>query len=150
MKLKIDTKTIQTLNPCKDRFDNWLEHYDNKTYTVKQFFALDNITHSDKLWVVLRLVSNETKVIFALDCAFDAAAAYAYAADAYADADAADADAAVAAAYVAAAADADAAAYVAAAAAAYVAAAYADAARKAKQAEQLEVLIYLIEGKNYV
>ena len=135
MKLKIDTKTIQTLNPCKDRFDNWLEHYDNKTYTVKQFFALDNITHSDKLWVVLRLVSNETKVIFALDCAFDAAAAYAYAADAYADADAADADAA---------------AYVAAAAAAYVAAAYADAARKAKQAEQLEVLIYLIEGKNYV
>ena len=180
MKLVIDSAIIKALNPCKDRFDNWLVHYDrtisdftqpNKgkkpfTYTLREFLRLPNITHQDKLWVVLRLVDNDTKVFFALDCAFsaaayaaaDAAAANATAAAANAaaavDANAVDANAAAAAyaAAAAAAANAAAAAYAAAAANAVDAnaAAAAYAAVKKEESRQLKALIYLIEGEKDV
>jgi hypothetical protein len=88
-KLIINTKVIAELNPCKDRFDNYKYYYEHRDFTLRQFLALKNITHNDKLWVVLRLVDSDTKVIFALDCCFSAYAA-AYAVAAYdADADAA-------------------------------------------------------------
>ena len=183
MKLVIDSAIIKALNPCKDRFDNWLVHYDrtisdftqpNKgkkpfTYTLREFLRLPNITHQDKLWVVLRLVDNDTKVFFALDCAFSAAAAvdanavdanaaaaaYAAAAAAAVDANAVDAAyaaAAYAAAAAAAAANAAAAAYAAAAANAVDAnaAAAAYAAVKKEESRQLKALIYLIEGEKDV
>ena len=88
-KLKINTDVIKALNPCKDRFDNWLAHYGSKNCTLRQFLALDQITHRDKLWVILRLVDNDTKTVFALDCVFSAAAYAAADAAAYAAADAA-------------------------------------------------------------
>ena len=169
MKYKIDTKLITQFNPCKDRFDNWVAHYDNKKFSLIEFLELENITHRDKLWVALRLMNNDTKVVFALDCSF---AAYAYAAAASADAYAADAyayaayaaadayayaayaaaDAYAADAYAAAAASADAYAataaaaaaayadaYAAAADAAYAAAAYAAAADARKQEELRQI-----------
>ncbi len=151
MKLTINTEVIKTLNPCKDRLDNWLFNYTNRDYSLRKFLALPEIIHSDKLWVTLRLVDNDTRVIFALDCAFSADAADA----AYADAAyaaycaAAAADTAAAAADTAAAA-ADYATYAANAAAnAYAYAGYADAdaiAFEQEQSRQLEALVYLIEG----
>jgi hypothetical protein len=129
MKLKINTDVIAKLDPCEDRFDNYKHYYEHRNFTLRQFLALDNITHKDKLWVVLRLADNDTKVIFALDCSFSADAAdAAYAAYA--------ADAADAAAYAA---------YYAAYATAYAANAT-NAAKKAEQDRQIEALIYLIEG----
>jgi hypothetical protein len=162
--MKINTKVIKKLNPCEDRFNNWLKHYDTKTYNLRSFLGLKHITHKDKLWVVLRLIDNDTKVFFALDCSFaayaaayaaDAAAAYAADAAAYA-ADAAAAYAAADAAYAtfysadAAFYSADAAFYSADAAsyaAAYAAANAATYARKKEENRQIEALIYLIEGK---
>ncbi len=148
--MKINTKIIKGLNPCKDRLDNYLKYYETADFDVRSFLGLENITHKDKLWVVLRLIPNETKVIFALDCSFSAADAYAAAdacaaaADACACAAAADAcaaaaDVAACAAYAAAAAD----------VAACAAAAYADVAayaRKTEESRQIEALIYLIGG----
>ncbi len=155
MKLTINTKLIETLKPCKDRLDNWLVNYNVEDYSLREFLALPEITHSDKLWVILRLIDDDTRVVFALDCAF---AAYDYADD-YADDYAAD-YAANAAYYAAtsAASNADAAAYAANAAyyAAYATYAYAAAnaaycaaaaASKQEQNRQLEALIYLIEGE---
>jgi hypothetical protein len=126
MKIRVNTKIIQELNPCKDRLDNWLKHYPKFNQDITKFLHLKNITHTDKLWVALRLISLEMRVIFALDCSFSAYAAdadaYAYAADAY--------DYAFAAASYA-----------------DVYAAYADVyAADAEQARQIEALIYLIEG----
>jgi hypothetical protein len=88
-KLLINTKVIEKLNPCKDRFDNWKRYYEYRSFDLKSFLGLKNITHRDKLWVVLRLVDNDTKIIFALDCCFSAAnAASAASASAYASASA--------------------------------------------------------------
>src|ERR1700677_1390623 len=78
--MKINLEVIKKLNPCQNRLNNYIHYYNNKTFTLKQFFALRKINHSDKLWVVLRLIDNDTKVIFALDCAFSANAYAAYAA----------------------------------------------------------------------
>src|ERR1700677_2365151 len=126
--MKINLEVIKKLNPCQNRLNNYIHYYNNKTFTLKQFFALRKINHSDKLWVVLRLIDNDTKVIFALDCAFSANAYAAYAA------------------YVAAStytATADAADYV--AARAVNAATAAANATATEQKRQLEFLIYLIE-----
>jgi hypothetical protein len=49
-----------------------MKHYAGKTFTVSQFCNLPELTHQDKLWVLLRLVDNDIKVIFAMDCAFNA------------------------------------------------------------------------------
>ena len=80
--MKINRKIIEKLKPCKDRLENYVSHYGNKTFDVTEFLKLDKITHRDKLWVVLRLVDPDTQVIFAMDCVFAAYAAdTAYAAE---------------------------------------------------------------------
>jgi hypothetical protein len=170
----INKETIKALNPCKDRYENYLVHYSEFIGTIEDFLLLPKISHDDKLWVSLRLLSRKNVEAFALDCAvsaqkYAANAAYAadaayyaaYAADA-ADAAAADAayyaaDAAYYAAYAAYAADAAAAdaAYYAAAAAAYYAAnaAYAAdaaayyAANAAEKEFQIEALIWLFNSE---
>jgi len=134
--MKINRKIIEKLKPCKDRLENYIEHYGDRTFDVIEFLQLDGITHRDKLWVVLRLVDHDTKVVFAMDCALTAIAAntavYSVdATDVYASA--------VNVAY-----DAAYAAYVdatnAAADTAY------DVAYDAEQERQIEALIYLIGG----
>ena len=137
MKLKINLDKIKTLNPCKDRLDNYVYYYEHRNFTLRQFLSLNNITHADKLWVVLRIIDDDTKVYFALDCSFSAyAASYAASDAAYV----ADADAAYAS-YVADAVYAACAVY-----AAYVADADAAYAKKAEEKRQIQALIYLIEG----
>ena len=67
--MKINKSLIETLNPCKDRFDNYLLHYSNKSFTVQQFMGLKRITHSDKLWVTFRLLSKNKLRLAAADIA---------------------------------------------------------------------------------
>jgi hypothetical protein len=157
MKIRINTKTLEKLNPCRDRLDNWKTHYSKFDGDITEFLLLDKISHQDKLWVCKKLVPMETLVIFAIDCSFsatyaayaayaadtDAAAAYAATYVAYADAYAA-ADAAYTAAYVAAG---DAYATYA-AGDAYATYAAADAYDR-EQARQIEALIYLIKGEKH-
>jgi hypothetical protein len=155
MKILINTEIIKSLNPCKDRFQNWLEEYNTWNGDIQEFLLLENITHQDKLWVSLRLIPRILVETFSLDCVISAAASAAYSADAaasaasaaYAAAYAADAAyAAASAAYADAAADAAAAASAAAASAASAAAAAAAAyaAAAAERERQLCVIEYLI------
>jgi hypothetical protein len=129
--MKINTDIIKALNPCKDRYDNWVKHYPKFNKDTLDFLELKNITASDKIWVSVRVLPKELVDVFAIDCAFRAyvAAATCAAATCVADyaADAAAAYAASSAAYAA-----DAAAYAAAAAADYAAADAADAAAAAE------------------
>ncbi len=128
----ITTELIEDMRPCRDRLDNWKEHY-NKLEWVSylEFSQLPKITHRDKVWVLLRLLSRTSIEVFAIESAISAqqyAAAYADAAYA----------AYAAAAY----------AYAAYAAAAYADAAYADAAdaRSKEEEYQLKSLLYLLEN----
>jgi hypothetical protein len=142
MRIRINTEIIKSLNPCQDRLDNYLQHYPEFDGDVKKFFKLKHITHQDKLWVVLRLVDHDTRVIFAIDCSFSAyavanAAYVANAAGAYA-VDVAYANTTYTT-YAAYAADV-------AGAAAIAAGAYAAARKQEEQARQIESFLYLIGG----
>jgi len=58
----INTKTIKLMNPCADRFNNWLEHYYEFEGSVNQFLNLTKINHSDKLWVTFRYLPKNATV----------------------------------------------------------------------------------------
>jgi len=133
----INREVIKSLNPCPSRYENYLRHYVDFYGTIEDFLFLPRITHQDKLWVSLRLLSRENLEAFALDCAISARKY----ASAYAAAYAAAAYAANAAAYAA-----NAAAYAAAANAAY-AAANAAADADAERAFQIEALIWLFKSE---
>lgn len=52
----ITTDLIKSLNPCKDRLDNFLTQYGHYWQgTHREFAALDNITYEDKKWVLERV-----------------------------------------------------------------------------------------------
>ena len=91
----VNIEKISALYPCAARFNNYLTHYEHFRGTLEEFFALDKITHSDKLWVALRLLPRFEVEVFAIDCAavaqgYDTANAAANAAAANAAAVAAD------------------------------------------------------------
>ncbi len=127
MKIRVNTRRIEKLKPCQDRFENWKQLYPDWEGDITEFLRLGGITPQDKVWVAVKLMPRFLVEVFAIDCAMNAADA----ADA-ADADAADAaDAATDAATYAA----DAVVYTYAAYAAYVAdSAYAAAATAATAA----------------
>jgi hypothetical protein len=60
----ITLETIKALKPCKDRLDNYVKHYSEKSFTHGQFMGLKNITPEDKIWVALRLIP-QAKLRFA-------------------------------------------------------------------------------------
>ena len=86
MSIIINKEVIKLLNPCANRYENYLENYSEFNGNQDDFFELTEISHNDKLWVILRLMPRELVEVFAIDCAVsaynvaDAAAAYAYAA----------------------------------------------------------------------
>lgn len=72
MKIKVNTDVIYDLKPCSDRLDNWLLHYSEFNGDIVKFLKLKKITYNDKIWVAVRLIPLEMKVIFAIDCNFAA------------------------------------------------------------------------------
>jgi hypothetical protein len=65
----ITLETIKALKPCKDRLDNYVKHYSEKSFTHGQFMGLKNITPEDKIWVALRLIPQEDIRFAAADIA---------------------------------------------------------------------------------
>ena len=80
--MKITTEIITALNPCKNRFKNYLEHHKDFDGTHEDFARLVMISPSDKLWVLLRLIPKFEVEVFAIDCAVASADYVSYAADA--------------------------------------------------------------------
>ncbi len=70
--MRINTKVITALNPCRARLDNWMDHYSDFNGDVSKFFKLPRISHADKIWVGLQLIDKDAAIIFAIDCAFTA------------------------------------------------------------------------------
>ena len=66
---KINKAVIAKLKPCKDRFDNYLKHYSDFNGKVEEFIMLENITYSDKVWVMTKLMTKRQNVKWALACA---------------------------------------------------------------------------------
>ena len=149
MKVRINKKILETLNPCKHSMEHGLKFYKKFDGDILEFLALDKITPVEKIWVCTRILPRELVEVFAIDCSF---AATAYASEPYADAAAfyaanvTDPYANAAAYVVYASAASSAAAYAAAASAAsaYAASAYAAVALESKR--QLDALAYLVNS----
>ena len=65
----INKEVISKLDPCKDRFNNYLKYYALKSHTKAQFMGLKNISQADKLWVCFRLMPKENIALAAADIA---------------------------------------------------------------------------------
>ena len=65
----INKDVIKKLNPCSDRFNNYLSHYNSFNSSVDDFLDLPNITYSDKIWVATKLLNRNQLVHFGLLCA---------------------------------------------------------------------------------
>ena len=69
MIIQINTEKLKELNPCVDRYRNWLEHYSEFCGSFNEFLDLDKITYDDKIFVIKKLVPKEVLVKWAILCA---------------------------------------------------------------------------------
>lgn len=53
----INREIIAKLNPLQNRFDSYISHYGDKSFTKQQFMGLKHINHEDRVWVALRFMS---------------------------------------------------------------------------------------------
>lgn len=67
--MKINAEIIRKFNPCDGRFNNYLKHYGDQTFDIQDFIVLENITYSDKVWVVTRLFTKEQNIKWSILCA---------------------------------------------------------------------------------
>jgi len=65
----INKTVISNLNPCKDRFDNFVEKYPDFNGNLDSFLDLSNITYSDKMWVGVRVLTRNQEASFSVLCA---------------------------------------------------------------------------------
>ena len=65
----ITNKYIASLQPCKDRHDNYLKHYTGKSLSITKFFLSKHLSYSDKIWVWRRFTVKNDAIKFAIMCA---------------------------------------------------------------------------------
>ena len=65
----INKTVISKLDPCKDRFDNFLEKYPDFNGNLDSFLNLTEITYSDKMWVGVRVLTINQEASFSILCA---------------------------------------------------------------------------------
>ena len=67
--IKINKNVIKKFNPCKERFDNYLEHYSTFNGSFDDFLDLDKISYFDKIWIAKKVLNKNELVHFAVLCA---------------------------------------------------------------------------------
>ena len=67
--MQINKEVLKSLDPCSDRYKNYLENYPNFDGSFDEFLDLENITHNDKIWVAKRVLNTNQIVHFGLLCA---------------------------------------------------------------------------------
>jgi len=72
MKIRINTKIIEALKPCKDQLVIWIENYKDFDGDILEFLELENISQTNKIWVATRVFPRFLVEVFAIDCAFSA------------------------------------------------------------------------------
>ena len=99
--ININKEILKNLNPCADRWKNYLDHYDSFSGSFEEFLLLDKITIADKVFVIKKMIPTKYLVKWTQKCSesvahlkgipYDIAARAAYAASradaAYTDAD---------------------------------------------------------------
>lgn len=57
--MKVNVIKIKALNPCKSRLDAFLVNHASFSGTMHKFLNLENVPHTDKVWVYFRLIPKE-------------------------------------------------------------------------------------------
>ena len=65
----ITNDLISSLNPCKDRHDNYKNAYLGVELTLDDFLDSDKISYTDKIWVSCKLLTATQARTFAILCA---------------------------------------------------------------------------------
>jgi hypothetical protein len=65
----ITNALIASLNPCTDRYNNYLQHYKDKEFSFDDSIELENISYYDKVWVARRVLNKNQLVHWAILCA---------------------------------------------------------------------------------
>jgi hypothetical protein len=67
--VNINKEVISKFNPCKERFDMFLENYSDFNGSFDEFIDLNKITYEDKIWVAKKVLNRNQLVHFGLLCA---------------------------------------------------------------------------------
>ena len=67
--MKITIAKVKALNPCGDRFYNFVKSNPGFNGTLAQFLSLDTINQRDKIWVVSRLITKNQAQQWSIACA---------------------------------------------------------------------------------
>lgn len=67
--MKINRNVIKELEPCNDRFSNYIKSYSDFDGSLKEFLALTEISYDDKMWVFIRLASSKQIIKWGALCA---------------------------------------------------------------------------------
>lgn len=57
--MKINKDLIAKLNPCNDRFENYIKFYGDKEFTKAQFMGLKHLMHEHKICIASQLMKKE-------------------------------------------------------------------------------------------
>jgi len=67
--MKIDKDVLKDLNPCADRYKNFLKHNADFSGSLSEFMDLPTVAYSDKIWVAKRVLNKNQAVSWATLCA---------------------------------------------------------------------------------
>ena len=56
--MKLTKKYLKSLEPCRDRWRNYLKHYSTWSGSLLEFLQLDKISVKDKLWLFCKNHNN--------------------------------------------------------------------------------------------
>ncbi len=65
----VNHEIVKGLNPCSDRYENFVKNYPEFDDSVSAFLNLTEISYSDKVWVVTRLIPREFLIKWSIICA---------------------------------------------------------------------------------
>jgi len=55
--MQINKEFLKSLNPCADRYKNYLEHHGEFNGSFSDFLDLTNLDYNDKIWVAVRVLT---------------------------------------------------------------------------------------------
>jgi len=67
--MQINKEFLKSLNPCADRYENYLEHNASFDGSISDFLELDTISYEDKVWVAVRVLTSNQVVNWSVLCA---------------------------------------------------------------------------------
>jgi len=67
--MQINKEFLKSLNPCANRYENYLEHNADFSGSFSDFLELPNVAYSDKSWVAEKILNKNQAVKWAILCA---------------------------------------------------------------------------------